>query len=99
MILPLFTRLIFCLPIPLAGEVEFDSQIPQVAFAAQELEDAMNEAGREDLNVALVIHEDESSSEAYQIRPVETAKKNAITNRAMPTNGSIRLGIRNLLLP
>lgn len=55
----------------LTPEIIYDRDIPQVAFAAQELKDALREAGKEDLEVALVIKADESKPEAFQIRLVE----------------------------
>ena len=58
------------LPGRLAASVEYDVQIPQLAFAAQELKDALKEAGRENLQVALIVKPDESSPEAFQIRSV-----------------------------
>jgi len=53
-----------------AAKIKYDSRIPQLAFAAQELKDALKEAGREDLKVTLVVKPDESSPEAFQIRSV-----------------------------
>ena len=53
-----------------AASVEYDAQIPQLAFAAQELNDALKEAGRENLQVALIVNPNESSPEAFQIRSV-----------------------------
>jgi hypothetical protein len=41
-----------------------------LAFAAQELKDALKEAGRENLQVALIVKPDEASLEAFQIRSV-----------------------------
>jgi hypothetical protein len=58
------------LPGRLAVSVEYDAQIPQLAFAAQELEGALTEAGWEDLQVKLIIKPDEASPEAFQIRPI-----------------------------
>jgi len=50
--------------------VEYDVEIPQLAFAAQELKDAMEEVGRKDLRLSLVIKADASLPEAFQIRVV-----------------------------
>ena len=58
------------LPGCLAASVEYDARIPQLVFAAQELEGALKEAGREDLQVMLIVKPDESSPEAFQIRSV-----------------------------
>ena len=69
-----FLRLLFilCLLFPdrLTASVEYDAKIPQLAFAAQELKDALKEAGRESLQVALIVKPDDTSPEAYQIRNV-----------------------------
>jgi len=56
------------LPGRLAASVEYDAQIPQLAFAAQELKDALKESGRDNLQVSLIAKPDESSPEAFQIR-------------------------------
>jgi hypothetical protein len=58
------------LPGRLAAEVIYDPRIPQLAFAAQELEGALTEAGREDLKVTLIVKADEALTEAFQIRSV-----------------------------
>jgi len=52
------------------ASVGYDAHIPQLAFAAQELEGALEEAGREGLQVMLVVRPDESSPESFQIRSV-----------------------------
>ena len=58
------------LPGRLAASVEYDAKIPQLVFAAQELNDALKEAGRENLQVALIVKPDEALSEAFQIQSV-----------------------------
>jgi len=58
------------LPGRLAASVEYDARIRQLAFAAQELRDALREAGREDLQVALIVKPDDSSPEAFHIRSI-----------------------------
>ena len=58
------------LPGRLAASVEYDTNIPQLVFAAQELEVALKEVGREDLQVSLTIKPDETLPEAFQIRTV-----------------------------
>jgi len=55
---------------PLSAAVEYDASVPQVAFAAQELKDALKEAGQGHLQVALKIEPDAASPEAFQIRSV-----------------------------
>ena len=70
----LLLRLLFVfgihLPGHLSADVGYDSRIPQLEFAANELEDALIEAGRKDLKVTLIIQQDDSSPEAFQIRKV-----------------------------
>ncbi len=51
-----------------AASVKYDKQIPQLAFAAEELELALQESGRKNLKVTLTIKADESKPEAFQIR-------------------------------
>lgn len=58
------------LPGRLAAEVEYDTQNPQMAFAARELRAAFEETGRQDLQVALLIKPDPSTPEAFAIRSV-----------------------------
>jgi hypothetical protein len=58
------------LPGRLTASIEYDAQIPQLVFAAQELEGALTEAGQEDLQIRLIVKPDESSPEAFQIRSV-----------------------------
>ena len=52
----------------LAAAVEYDTKLPQLAFAAEELESAFLETGRENLRVVLIVEPDQSSPEAFQIR-------------------------------
>ena len=87
---PLFLVLVFHVPVRLAAEVEFDAGIPQLAFAAQELEDAMDEVGGKSLNVTLIVQEDESSPEAYQIRSVGT---NRVRITGTDANGAMYGGL------
>lgn len=56
------------LPGRLSASVEYDAQSPQLAFAAQELNDALREAGREDLTVTLTVTPDRALAEAFHIR-------------------------------
>ena len=51
-----------------AASVEHDARVPQLAFAAQELNAALEEVGQKDLQVALTVQWDESSPEAFRIR-------------------------------
>ena len=51
-----------------AAAVEFDTRIPQCAFAANELDVVLKEIGKKDLRVSLIINRDESSPEGFQIR-------------------------------
>ncbi|VGO23519.1 hypothetical protein [Pontiella sulfatireligans] len=52
----------------LKASVKYDAQIPQVVFAAQEINAALKEAGRENLPVSLVIKPDADTPEAFQIK-------------------------------
>ena len=58
------------LPARLVAAVEHDAQIPQLEFAAQELERVLTETGRQDLKVTLVIQSDETSAESFRVRLV-----------------------------
>ena len=62
------------LPGRLAASVEYDAKIPQLVFAAQELYNALKEAGRENLQVSLTINPNETLPEAFQIRTVEPTR-------------------------
>ena len=57
-----------------AAKIKYDSRIPQVAFAAQELKGALKEAKREDLRVVLTVKPDKSSPEAFEIRSVGSTR-------------------------
>ncbi len=52
----------------LNAAVEHDSSIPQVAFAAEELEKAIREAGHGELHVVLSIHNNGAAPESFEIR-------------------------------
>lgn len=56
----------------LSASVEFDALIPQVAFAGQELENAVKEAGCKDLKIAVVVRPDPSSPESFKLRYVDS---------------------------
>lgn len=68
----LYWLFVLCILLPgrLAAAVEYDAKIPQLVFTAQELNDALKETGRENLQVALIIKPDEALPEAFQIRSV-----------------------------
>ena len=53
---------------PLTAAVEFDTKIPQLEFAAQELDAALNETGKTNLKVSLNITPDATSPEAFSIK-------------------------------
>ena len=59
---------------PSPASVEYDEQIPQLAFAARELNDALKTAGRENLRVALIVRPDESLPEGFKIRTLGPAE-------------------------
>jgi len=60
------------LPARLAASVIHDPRIPQVVFAAQELKGVLTEAGREDLQITLIVKPDGSLPEAFRIRTAGT---------------------------
>jgi hypothetical protein len=66
----------------LVAAVDYDAKIPQLAFAAQELNTSQTEAGREDLQVTLIIHPDEASPESFQIRLVGSHRVEVIGSDA-----------------
>jgi len=78
------------LPACVVASVEYDAQIPQLAFAAQELKDALQEAGRETLQVKLIVESDESSPESFQIR---TAGPDEVVVSGSDANGAMYGGI------
>ena len=53
---------------PLTAAVEFDANIPQLEFAAQELDAALNETGKTNLKISLSITPDATSPEAFSIK-------------------------------
>ncbi len=55
-------------PRSVLADVEYDSAIPQLQFAAQEIERAVAETQRKDLMVTLTVKSDNMSPEAFQIR-------------------------------
>ncbi len=50
------------------AQVAYNAEIPQLKFAAQEISKALIETGRKDLKVSLIIGEDKSNPEAFQIK-------------------------------
>ena len=66
----LILLLVVSLPRNLSASIEYDAPTPQLAFAAQELEGALTQAGRKNLKVALIVRPDESSPEAFTVRSV-----------------------------
>ena len=71
----LLPAVIFIISMVLSGcfssKFEYDKKVPQLAFAAQEIENVLEEIQKEDLTVALYIKPDDSLSEAFSIRNVE----------------------------
>ena len=74
----------------LAAPVKYYAKIPQLAFAAQELEAAFKETGRKNLQVTLIIKANKTSPEAFQIRAVGPARIEIIGSDA---NGAMYGGI------
>lgn len=56
----------------LSASVEYDAFIPQVAFAGHELEKAVQETGRNDMKIVLVVRPDASSPESFKVRYVDS---------------------------
>jgi hypothetical protein len=61
-------------PVPLKAAVAHDAAIPQLAFTARELRQALNESGRDDLQVALSVKPYAASPEAFEIPDLEVQK-------------------------
>ncbi len=73
-------------PSRVATSIEYDAQIPQLAFAVQELNAAIKEAGRDELKVMLIVKPDEASAESFQIR---TNGPNQIEVTGTDANGTM----------
>ena len=52
----------------LSAAVEYGVTVPQLEFAAQELNAALKEAGKENVKVTLTIKHDASSPESFKIK-------------------------------
>lgn len=70
----LYIFMIFSLHFRLSATVEYDDQIPQLAFAAREIENAIEESGKRELIVELIIKNDSDAPEAFQIRTFGTSR-------------------------
>lgn len=57
-----------CTPRSVLADVEYDSAIPQLQFAAQEIDRAVAEMQRNDLTVTLTVKSDSTTPEAFEIR-------------------------------
>lgn len=73
-----------------AAEVQFDRQVPQIAFAASELERAIAEVGRDDLKITIAINADSSNPEGFKIQVVGP---NEIRVAGADANGAMYGGI------
>ena len=69
-------------PRSVLADVGYDSAIPQLQFAAQEIEDAVAETGRKDLMVTLTVKSDSTSPEAFQIRVTQPNRVEVIGSDA-----------------
>ncbi len=69
-------------PRSVLADVEYDATIPQLKFAAQEIERAVIETGRKDLMVTLTVKSDSTSPEAFQIRSAEPNRVDVIGSDA-----------------
>lgn len=92
--LPLFFILMcwfgVLLPERVDAGVEHDAENPQLVFAAQELNAALKETGKEELRVTLEVEPDESSPEAFRIQRVDS---NQIKIIGTDANGAMYGGI------
>lgn len=88
-------------PDRLAASVTHGAKIPQLAFAAQELKCALEDAGREDLHVALIVKPDASSPQAFEIKAdsvqieVIGADSNGAMYGAAEVADDLNLGLRH----
>lgn len=73
----------------LAAAIHYDAKVPQLAFAAEELTQALNESGQTDLDVTLTIKADKASPEAFEIRKTS----NGIEVSGSDANGAMYGGI------
>ncbi|MFC2089454.1 Ig-like domain-containing protein [Bacteroidota bacterium] len=73
-----------------ASNVEYDDRIPQLEFAAQEIEKALKETDKGKLKVTLLIKADESNPEAFTIRNVG---KNRIEVSGTDSKGAMYGGL------
>ncbi|OUW18224.1 MAG: hypothetical protein CBD18_03250, partial [Opitutales bacterium TMED158] len=80
----------FSLLPPATASVVYDSQVPQLAFAAEELNDALRETNRSDLTVTVKIEADATTPEAFQI---VVAENNRIEITGADANGAMYGGI------
>ncbi len=55
-------------PSPALASVAHDADVPQLVFAAQELQEALNEAERRNLHVSIRVEPNASTPEAFEIR-------------------------------
>lgn len=72
------------------ADVEYDSAIPQLQFAADEIDGAVAETQRNDLMVTLTVRADNSSPEAFEI---QVAAPNRITVIGSDASGAMYGGI------
>jgi hypothetical protein len=89
---PILLMITLCVPLPnhVAASVKYDAQISQVAFAAEEVKGALRDAGREDLQVSIVITTDTANPQAFQIR---TARPDRIEVIGSDPHGAMYGGI------
>ena len=63
-----FLLLCLLLPACASSAAEHDANIPQIAFAAAEVDDAIAETGRKGLKVTISVKLDPANPEAFQVR-------------------------------
>ena len=80
----------FAFPSAASSEVVCDLAVPQIVFAAEEIEAALQETGRDDFKITLKIVPDTASPEAFRIERVGTEEIRVVGSDA---NGAMYGGI------
>lgn len=84
------TLLVEFAPVCLEATVRYDSQIPQLVFAAGELESALRESATSDLEISIVIDPEAFGTQAFRIR---RSGANRIAIIASDPNGGMYGGL------
>ena len=78
------------MPGQILAKVKYNSNYPPAVFAAQELKEAMRDAGKDDLEVLLVVKDTGGGPEAFEIRIMNPGKVTVIGSDA---NGAMYGGL------